>query len=261
MKFGVYLPPAVINNSESKKLPALVYLSGLTCTEDNFIQKSGFQKYAAENSIIVINPDTSPRGCKVEGDNESWDFGVGAGFYVDATQPGWSKNYKMHSYVCKEVIQILVDHFNVDTNKIGIFGHSMGGHGALICALKNPKLFRSVSAFAPICNPVQCSWGKKAFSGYLGTDLSAWLAYDSCNLAQNYSGPPIELFIDQGDHDQFYKDKQLLPENLVEASSKNDLVKSNVRFQKGYDHGYFFVSTFIGDHFEHHSKIFNSISH
>uniref|UniRef100_A0A915I017 S-formylglutathione hydrolase n=1 Tax=Romanomermis culicivorax TaxID=13658 RepID=A0A915I017_ROMCU len=249
MKFGIYLPEGATDKESPKKFPILFYLSGLTCTEENFIVKSGFQRYASQYGFIVVNPDTSPRGCNIEGESESWDFGVGAGFYVDAVVEKWSKNFRMYSYVCEEMTSCR------QVPVVNCFCHfySMGGHGALMCALKNPSIFRSVSAFAPISNPVNCLWGQKAFKGYLGDDPLKWCSYDSCRLAETYEGPNLNILIDQGDGDKFYVEKQLLPENFVEACSlKKEKLKCNLRLQKGYDHSYYFISTFIGDHFAHH---------
>ncbi|KAM7298685.1 putative esterase D [Ixodes scapularis] len=247
MKFAIFLPP----KSEAAPVPLLYWLSGLTCTEQNFIQKAGAQKYASELSLAIVCPDTSPRGCNIEGEEDSWDLGTGAGFYVDATQGKWKENYKMYSYVTKE-LPSLMENFPVDTKRQGIFGHSMGGHGALTCALKNPGMYKSVSAFAPICNPVDCPWGKKAFSNYLGDDQKAWEEHDATCLVQKYRGPPLMLLVDQGTEDGFLKDQQLLPERLLEASQKNG-VGITLRMQEGYDHSYFFIATFIEDHLKHHA--------
>ncbi|CAN7993370.1 unnamed protein product [Ixodes hexagonus] len=247
MKFAIYLPP----KSEVAPVPLLYWLSGLTCTEQNFIQKAGAQKYASELSLAIVCPDTSPRGCNIDGEEDSWDLGTGAGFYVDATQGKWKENYQMYSYVTKE-LPSLMKNFPVDTKRQGIFGHSMGGHGALICALKNPGVYKSVSAFAPICNPVDCPWGKKAFSNYLGDDRKAWEEHDATCLVQKYKGPPLMLLVDQGKEDSFLKDQQLLPERLLEAGQKNG-VGVTLRMQEGYDHSYFFIATFIEDHLKHHA--------
>nr|KAG5699602.1 hypothetical protein BaRGS_000718 [Batillaria attramentaria] len=249
MKFGVYLPPA----AESGKVPVLYWLSGLTCTEQNFVTKAGAQKYASELGLIIIAPDTSPRGVGIEGEDDSYDFGSGAGFYVDATQDKWKQNYRMYTYVTKELPALINANFPTIPDRQAIFGHSMGGHGALICALRNPGMFRSVSAFAPICNPSKCPWGKKAFTGYLGSDANVWQDYDATCLVQKYSGPPLEILIDQGKADNFLADKQLLPENLMEActSTKTPII---MRMQEGYDHSYFFIASFIEDHIRHHAK-------
>ncbi|CAL4170758.1 unnamed protein product, partial [Meganyctiphanes norvegica] len=193
MKFGVYVPPQM----ESGPVPVVFWLSGLTCTEQNFVTKAGAQQYAAKHGFLVVAPDTSPRGLNIPGEEDGWDFGTGAGFYVDATNDPWKTNYRMFSYVTKELVSVIEANFKVDTNKMGISGHSMGGHGALVCALKNPGLFKSVSAFAPICNPMNCPWGVKAFGGYLGEDKSSWEDWDTCSLVKKYNGPPIEILVDQ----------------------------------------------------------------
>ncbi|KAJ8734742.1 hypothetical protein PYW08_013992 [Mythimna loreyi] len=255
MNFSLYLPPQA--EGGDVKLPVIFYLSGLSCSEQNFITKSGFQRYAAEHGIIVVGPDTSPRGVKIPGDDDSWDFGVAAGFYLDASKEPWSKNYRMASYVNKElhelVVQNILSHV-ADPERVGIMGHSMGGHGALISTLRNPGLYKSASAFAPICNPMQCPWGVKAFNGYLGEDKSKWAEWDATELVKKYDGPPLTLFIDQGDSDQFYLQKQLLPENLVEACRSVGVpVILNIR--DGYDHSYYYISTYIGEHFDFHAKI------
>lgn len=194
MNFAVYLPP----QAESGKVPVIYWLSGLTCTEMNFVQKAGAQKYASEHGLMIVCPDTSPRGLKIPGDSDSWDFGEGASFYVDATQEPWNKNYKMYSYVTSELPEIIAANFPVSEGKQSIMGHSMGGHGALICALKNPGLYKSVSVFAPICNPCKCPWGKKAFGNYLGAEeTSSWKDWDATELMKVYKGPEIHLLLDQ----------------------------------------------------------------
>lgn len=248
MKFGVYVPPI----SAAQKVPVLYWLSGLTCTEQNFITKAGAQRTAAEQGIMIVAPDTSPRSCGVEGEDDSYDFGSGAGFYVDATEENWKTNYRMFSYVTKELPVLIASNFPVLPEKQSVFGHSMGGHGALICFLKNPGLYKSVSAFSPICNPVQCPWGQKALAGYLGSDKETWKEYDATELVKNYDGPIPDILIDQGTADQFYP-SQLLPENFVEACrSKN--VPVTLRMQEGYDHSYYFISSFVEDHVKHHAR-------
>ncbi|KAK9969285.1 hypothetical protein ABG768_027476 [Culter alburnus] len=253
MKFAIYLPP----KAESSKCPVLYWLSGLTCTEQNFITKAGSQQAASEHGIIVVAPDTSPRGCNIEGEDESWDFGTGAGFYVNATQEPWKTNYRMYSYVTEELPRLINSNFPADPEKMSISGHSMGGHGALICALKNPGKYKSVSAFAPICNPIQCAWGQKAFSGYLGPDKSTWELYDATVLAESYSGPELDILIDQGRDDQFLSSSQLLPDNLIAACSKKK-IPVVFRLQQGYDHSYYFIFSFINDHIKHHAKYLNA---
>lgn len=250
MKFAIYLPPQAEDNN---KLPVLYWLSGLTCDETNFIQKAGAQRYAAEHGIIIVCPDTSPRGKNIPGEDDSWDFGSGAGFYVDATEEPWKGHYNMFSYVNIELNEIINANFPVDPAKQSIFGHSMGGHGALISALKNPGLYKSVSAFAPISNPIKSPWGVKALGGYLGSDTAKWSEYDATELVKNYNGPPLELFIDQGTADQFYTDKQLLPENLVE-SCKNNHMACILQMRKDYDHSYFHIASFVGEHIAYHAK-------
>ncbi|XP_065844485.1 S-formylglutathione hydrolase-like [Oscarella lobularis] len=251
MKFAVYIPP----QAESEKVPVLYWLSGLTCTEQNFIQKAGAQRYAAEHGVILVAPDTSPRGCQIEGEDDSWDFGTGAGFYVDATEDKWKANYKMFSYITEEIPALINANFNALPDKQSIFGHSMGGHGALISFFKCPGKYMSVSAFAPISNPSasECPWGQKAFSGYLGSDKETWKQYDATELVKNYAGPPTSILIDQGKGDEFYVKKQLLPENFVSACREAKLPVV-LRMQEGYDHGYYFIASFVGDHIKHHAE-------
>jgi len=249
MKFAVYEPPQM----EQAPVPVVYWLSGLTCSEQNFITKAGGQQHAARLGLCVVCPDTSPRGCGIEGEDESWDFGSGAGFYVDATEPKWAANYRMFSYVTKELPALVKEHFNVSA-KSGVMGHSMGGHGALVSALKCPGAYQSVSAFAPICHPSNCPWGVKAFTGYLGADQAAWKAYDSCELVKTYNGPPLHVLVDQGSADKFYVEKQLLPEDLVAASAGNRGVTVALRLQEGYSHSYYFIASFVQDHLEHHAK-------
>ncbi|XP_072035298.1 S-formylglutathione hydrolase-like [Amphiura filiformis] len=249
MKFGVYLPP----QAETEKCPVLYWLSGLTCTEQNFVGKAGSQRLAAQYGFIVVAPDTSPRGCSIEGEEDSWDFGTGAGFYVDATQDKWKTNYNMFSYVTQELPKLINDNFPADPAKKSIFGHSMGGHGALVCSLKNPGQYQSVSAFAPICNPMQCPWGQKAFTGYLGEDQEAWKQYDSCDLVKTYNGPPLEILIHQGKDDSFLKESQLLPDAMVAACSSNKMPVV-LHMEEGYDHSYYFIATFLEEHFKHHAR-------
>eukprot|EP00743_Colponemidia_sp_Colp-15_P001352 GILK01001482.1.p1 GENE.GILK01001482.1~~GILK01001482.1.p1 ORF type:complete len:305 (-),score=43.42 GILK01001482.1:268-1140(-) len=249
MKFHVFIPA----QAAEQNVPVLYWLSGLTCTDENFIQKAGAQRQAAERGIMLVVPDTSPRGANIEGESESWDFGVGAGFYVNATEPKWSKNYRMFDYITVELPEIIKTNFAVLPGKQSIFGHSMGGHGALVCAMKNPGMYKSVSAFAPISNPVSCPWGVKAFTGYLGSDQEAWKAYDATHLIKQYQGPPLNILIDQGTEDNFLKQNQLLPENFQKAADEARHL-STVRFQEGYDHSYWFIQSFIGDHIDHHAQ-------
>lgn len=251
MKFAIYLP----STFESSKLPVLIWLSGLTCNEQNFITKSGFHRYAEENKIIVVAPDTSPRGLDIEGIRDSWDFGEGAGFYVDATEEKWKTNFRMYSYINKELHEVIKNNFNCDQNSFGIFGHSMGGHGALISFLQNSSIYKSCSAFAPICNPSNCNWGIKALTNYIGSDHENWKVFDATHLASNYIGKQVEILVDQGVEDSFLKDKQLLPESLASAcQDKQNLIKLHLNYREGYDHSYYFISSFIEEHFKFHSK-------
>jgi len=255
MNFGVFLPRDALDGS--KKLPVFYWLSGLTCTEQNFVTKAGSQRLADKFGLIVVAPDTSPRGCNIEGEDDGWDFGSGAGFYVDATTEKWKKNYRMDSYVTKELPALVNENFPTLPNKVGVSGHSMGGHGALTVALRNPGMYTSVSAFAPICNPMTCPWGNKAFTGYLGDDQSAWKRYDACELVKSYNGPPLEFLVDQGSADSFLPAGQLQPDKLVEACAGAKM-PCVMRMQEGYDHSYYFVSTFLEDHFAHHAKFLNA---
>jgi S-formylglutathione hydrolase len=249
MNFGIYIPP----QAESAKVPVIYWLSGLTCTEQNFITKSGVQQFAAKHGVIIVAPDTSPRGCGIVSEDDSWDFGTGAGFYVDATEEKWKKNYRMYSYITSELPQLIQANFPAERDRQSVMGHSMGGHGALICYLKNPGLYRSVSAFSPICNPTQCPWGQKAFLGYLGNDKASWEEYDACSLTKFYSGPLADILIDQGSDDEFLHKGQLLPNNFVSACAEAK-IPIVLRMQDGYDHSYNFIATFIGDHIAHHAK-------
>lgn len=247
MRFGVFLPP----QASTRKVPVLYWLSGLTCTEENFIIKAGAQRVAASLGIALVVPDTSPRGLNLPGEGASYDFGLGAGFYVDATEAPWSRGYRMYSYVARELVDLVTASFSVDPSRVGIFGHSMGGHGALTIALKNPLSYKSVSAFAPICSPMRCPWGEKALSGYLGADRGHWREYDATALIEDrgWNGPP--LLVDQGTSDQFL-DAQLKPELLRAACSERS-VPLELRMQEGYDHSYFFIASFIEDHLRFHA--------
>jgi S-formylglutathione hydrolase len=248
MRFGVFLPP----QAEAQAVPVLYWLSGLTCTEENFIVKAGAQRVAAELGLALVVPDTSPRGLKIPGEDESYDFGTGAGFYVDATQPPWSRGYRMYSYVVKELPQLVAAEFPIDPTRVGVFGHSMGGHGALTVALKNPAYYKSVSAFAPISSPMRCPWGEKALAGYLGPDRAAWRDYDATALLEERGWRGPALLVDQGTGDQFLE-SQLKPELLREACRRSG-VPLDLRLQEGYDHSYFFISTFIEDHLRFHAR-------
>ncbi|SBS32296.1 S-formylglutathione hydrolase YeiG [Marinomonas aquimarina] len=246
MVFAIFLPA----QAESANVPVLYWLSGLTCTDENFSQKAGAFKKAAELGLAIVMPDTSPRGTDYPGEHESYDFGSGAGFYVNATVAPYSNTYHMYDYVVKELPTLVEEHFPV-TDKRSISGHSMGGHGALICALKNPGRYQSVSAFAPITNPTQCPWGEKAFTGYLGDDREAWKAWDTCELIATAS-ERLPLLVDQGEADNFLEE-QLKPEALEQACEKAGH-ELTLRRQSGYDHSYFFISSFIDDHLAHHAK-------
>lgn len=249
--FSVFVPAH--EDGGTNRMPVVYWLSGLTCTESNFPQKSGFQRYAARLGLVVVAPDTSPRGCNLPGEDDSWDFGSGAGFYVDATEEPWKENYRMYSYVTEELPSIISANFPVLPDRQSIMGHSMGGHGALVCALRNPGKYRCATAFAPICNPSDCPWGKKAFTGYLGSDAKKWEEYDATHLVQKYMGPSLHLVVEQGDCDQFLLDGQLLPERFQSACNGAG-IPLEMNTQEGYDHSYYFISSFIGDHLEHHAK-------
>ena len=246
MKFAVYLPPQAANGP----VPTLYWLSGLTCTHENFATKAGAFGHAAEHGLMLIIPDTSPRGAGIEGEDDHWDFGTGAGFYLNATQDPWATNYNMYDYIVEELTHAVRANFPSDGGKESIFGHSMGGHGALTIALKNPGRFKSVSAFAPICAPTQCPWGEKAFSNYLGADRDSWLQYDANHLVQ-HAVEKLPMLIDQGDADGFLAE-QLNFQTFVDTCAQVGYpVTANLR--PGYDHSFYFISTFIGDHIAHHA--------
>jgi S-formylglutathione hydrolase len=247
MRFSIYLPP----EADARPAPVLWYLSGLTCTEENFTVKSGVQRYAAQHGLIVVAPDTSPRGADVPGEDADYDFGSGAGFYVDATRPPWSRNYRMYSYVTEELPALVFENFGADPARQGITGHSMGGHGALTAALRNPETYRSVSAFSPICAPARVPWGVKAFEGYLGRDENAWREYDATALVWD-GRRTSKILIDQGDADEFLH-SQLRPE-LFQAACEQAGQALELRMQAGYDHSYFFIASFIGDHVRFHAE-------
>ena len=251
MKFSVFQPP----QAKSGKVPVLYYLAGLTCTEETFAIKSGAQCIAAELGLMLVAPDTSPRGANVPGETDSWDFGIGAGFYVDATREPWATHYRMYSYITVELPALIAGKFPADADRQGIFGHSMGGHGALVCALRNPGQYKSLSAFAPIAAPMRCPWGKKAFKGYLGDEHAAWQEYDASELVARarFAGP---ILVDQGLADKFLAD-QLYPE-VFEAACRDAGQRLTLRRQEGYDHGYFFISTFMEDHLRHHASQLNA---
>jgi S-formylglutathione hydrolase len=250
MRFSVYLPPG---HEDGRRRPVLFYLAGLTCTEETFMVKAGAQRVAAELGMILVAPDTSPRGAGVPGETDSWDFGAGAGFYVDATQGEWARHYRMYSYILELREQVLAA-LPADPARVGIFGHSMGGHGALVLALRNPSLFRSVSAFAPIAAPSRCPWGQKAFGGYLGPDRAAWAQYDASALMEAARAAPFPagILIDQGLADKFLAE-QLHPE-VFEAACAKAGQPLELRRHPGYDHGYYFIQSFVADHLRFHHR-------
>ncbi|MAB99352.1 MAG: S-formylglutathione hydrolase [Pseudomonadaceae bacterium] len=251
MVFAVYLPPQA---EQGAKLPVLYWLSGLTCTDENFMQKAGAHRLAAELGLIIVAPDTSPRGEGVADDaNGAYDFGLGAGFYLNATQEPWARHYRMHDYVVEELPALIEANFPV-SDKRGISGHSMGGHGALVCALRNPGRYQSLSAFSPIVNPMNCPWGEKAFSHYLGEDRSRWREWDACALIGE-AREKLPILIDQGDRDDFLVN-QLKPEALQAAAQAAEHPLT-LRMQPGYDHSYYFIASFIDDHLRHHSAVLN----
>lgn len=250
MIFAVYLPP----QAEQKSLPVLYWLSGLTCTDENFMQKAAVQRWAAELGVIIVAPDTSPRGEGVAND-EGYDLGQGAGFYVNATQQPWAAHYQMYDYIVDELPALIEANFPV-TQQRAISGHSMGGHGALAIALKNPGRYSSASAFSPIVNPTQCPWGEKAFTAYLGNDRNTWKAYDSCELMQAVGAESYTpMLIDQGAADDFLE-QELLTDNLVRVVEQKNYPAS-IRMQDGYDHSYYFIASFIEEHLRFHTEHFS----
>ncbi len=246
MRFAIYLPPQTANG---QKVPVLYWLSGLTCTDENFMHKAGAQRMAAELGVAIVAPDTSPRGADVA-DDDGYDLGQGAGFYVNATQSPWNRHYHMYDYVLNELPQLIENTFPV-SDKRSISGHSMGGHGALVLALRNPHRFQSVSAFSPISNPVNCPWGQKAFAAYLGKDASAWADYDASLLMRNAAGT-VPALVDQGEADNFLEE-QLKPEAL-EAAAKAAGYPLEINRREGYDHSYHFIASFIDDHLRFHAR-------
>ena len=247
MNFSIFMPP----QAKHHKVPALLYLAGLTCTEETFMIKAGAQKLAAEYGVALVCPDTSPRGAAIDGEDDDWDFGTGAGFYLDAINHPWSTNYRMFSYITIELLDLVENVFPIDIERIGVFGHSMGGHGALIFHLKKPEVFKTISAFSPICSPTRCSWGQKAFTNYLGPKINDWNTYDASELVKIRGAGP-EILIDQGLSDSFLK-TQLHP-HFFEEACKISGRKLILRRHEGYDHGYYFINTFIQDHIIHHVK-------
>jgi len=247
MTFSVYLPP----KAQTDRVPAVYWLSGLTCTDDNVRTKAGAQRYASELGIALVMPDTSPRGAEVANEPGRYDLGKGAGFYVNATQQPWARHYQMYDYVTRELPALLESELALIPGLKSITGHSMGGHGALICALKEEKAYRSVSAFAPICHPTVCAWGEGCFGAYLGDDREAWKAYDATELIKT-GASEIPILIDQGTGDEFLPE-QLYPQDLAEACEKRGFPLT-LRMQEGYDHSYHFIATFIGEHLAYHAK-------
>jgi S-formylglutathione hydrolase len=251
MRFAVFIPP----QAKAAPVPILYYLSGLTCTEENFTTKAGAQRYAAEQGLMLVAPDTSPRGAEIP-DEPDWDVGTGAGFYVDATQDPWAKHYRMYSYITQELPTLIHGNFPGDPSRQGIFGHSMGGHGALVIGLRNPDQYRSISAFAPITAPSQCPWGQKALSQYLGNDPETWKDYDASELIKQTADPERPILIDQGSADPFLAQKQLLPD-VFEQVCQTAGQSLTLRLQEGYDHSYYFIATFMADHIRHHASFLN----
>ena len=247
MQFAVYLPPAV----RQGPVPVLWFLAGLTCTEETATIKAGAQTHASRLGLALVMPDTSPRGASIEGEDDDWDFGTGAGFYLNAIRQPWSAHYRMRAYVTEELRALVASRFPVRDDATGVFGHSMGGHGALTIALGNPDAYRTVSAFAPICAPAQCPWGEKAFGGYLGDDRAAWTRHDATALI-TAGARCAPILVDQGEDDQFL-DAQLHP-HLLEHACAQTGQPLELRRHPGYDHSYWFIQTFIADHLEHHAR-------
>ncbi len=252
MKFSVFLPRQAAH--DGARVPALFFLAGLTCNEETFMIKAGAQRFAAEHGIALIAPDTSPRGANVPGETAAWDFGVGAGFYLDASEAPWATHYRMESYIVDELRALVLGALPIEGTRLGIFGHSMGGHGALTLALRHPGVWRSVSAFAPIAAPMRCAWGEKAFTAYLGEDRERWKEHDASELVARSDAPRYAdgILVDQGLADQFLP-TQLNPD-VFEAACREAGQPLTLRRHEGYDHGYYFISTFIADHLAHHAK-------
>ncbi len=252
MRFGLFLPPQALELG-AKPVPLLMFLAGLTCSEETFATKAGAQALAAELGLALLTPDTSPRGANVAGEAESWDFGVGAGFYLDATSEPWSRHWRMESYLLRELLPEVQGEFGLDARRTGIFGHSMGGHGALTLALRHPGVFASLSAFAPIAAPMQCPWGQKAFMGYLGADRCSWSRHDASELMRNQNRAPYPggILIHQGLADKFLAE-QLYPEAFESACLAADQPLTLKR-EPGYDHGYYFIASFMAQHLRHHA--------
>ena len=247
MTFSIFLPP----QAQEGPVPVVYWLSGLTCTDENFVNKAGAQRYAAELGLAIVAPDTSPRGDDVPDDPDSaYDFGLGAGFYVYATQQPWNRHYRMYDYIVDELPALIEKNFPVDTARSGISGHSMGGHGALTIALKNPQRFKSVTAFSPICSPLNCPWGEKALGNYLGPDRDSWQDYDTTALIAR-SEQQLPVLVDQGTADNFLVEQLKTP--LLEQACQDAGYPMTIRMQDGYDHSYFFIASFIGDHLAFHA--------
>ncbi|MCH8303120.1 MAG: S-formylglutathione hydrolase [Proteobacteria bacterium] len=251
MQFSVYQPPQAVD----RPVPVVTFLSGLTCTEETFMIKSGAERIAAELGLMLVNPDTSPRGDAVPDDPDgAYDFGLGAGFYLNATEAPWNQHFHMYDYVTRELPEIVFANFPGDRDRQGITGHSMGGHGALTVGLKNPHIYKSISAFAPICSPINCPWGQKALGNYLGSDQSTWAEYDATELVKSLDAiPEHEILIDQGMADQFLE--QELHPHLFEAACKEHGVALALRRHDGYDHGYYFIATFMEEHLQYHASV------
>ena len=248
MTASIFLPPAI----EHKTVPVVYWLSGLTCSDQNFVTKAGAQRKAAELGIAIVCPDTSPRGDDVPDDPEgAWDFGLGAGFYVNATQQPWALNYQMKDYVSRELPDLIGAQFKVDNHRKSISGHSMGGHGALTVGLSQTEEYRSISAFSPIVSPMNCGWGEKALSNYIGDDKEAWANYDSCELIKR-ADKHLPILLDQGTADSFLNDQ--LKTHLIERAAEQSSYPIQIRYQEGYDHSYFFIASFIEDHLVFHGQ-------
>jgi S-formylglutathione hydrolase len=243
MKFSTFIPEGEVEG-------CIIWLSGLTCTEENFISKAGAQKALGKSKLMVICPDTSPRGLNISGENDSYDFGLGASFYVNATLSPYAENYKMYEYIVSELYELIIREFNV--KNISIMGHSMGGHGALVIGLRNPEKFKSISAFSPIVNPINSPWGIKAFSGYLGSNKASWLQYDATELLKSGHKHPASILIHQGTADEFLT-RELMTNNFSEVADKVNQ-ECNINYEEGFDHSYYFIATFIKDHIKHHAR-------